>query len=74
MALINKGVEDTREVVEAERSLNSGERGVLRPKTRWNLQKILKFRDPSAPHELSQKIGDYVVSVPGVLHTAILTT
>ncbi|KAJ7630993.1 mitochondrial ribosomal protein L17 [Roridomyces roridus] len=38
----------------------SAEPGLLRPKTRWNLQKVLKFRDQSAPLLLSQKAGDYM--------------
>ncbi|KAF9460812.1 ribosomal protein L17 [Collybia nuda] len=61
MTLINKGIKDTKMILESEIKLNPGERnGILRPKTRWNLQKILKFRDQSASHELSQKAGDYV--------------
>ncbi|KAJ6610086.1 ribosomal protein L17 [Mycena sp. CBHHK59/15] len=60
VAIINAGAQDTLEVVSTERRLGFGERGVLRPKTRWNLQKVLKFRDQSAPLLLSQKAGDYM--------------
>lgn len=62
VSIINKGAEGTQELIEAERSRGteiSG--GLLRPKTRWNLQKVLKFRDPNAPVELSRKVGDYMV-------------
>lgn len=61
VSIINKGAEGVQEVVDVERNLKLGESGgLLRPKTRWNLQKILKFRDDSAPAELSRKVGDYM--------------
>ncbi|KAJ7487695.1 ribosomal protein L17 [Mycena galericulata] len=60
VALINAGAEDTLDVISAERRLAFKEPGLLRPKTRWNLQKVLKFRDQSAPLLLSQKAGDYM--------------
>lgn len=62
VAIINAGAEDTLEVVDSERRLRYGESGVLRPKTRWNLQKILRHRDQGAVLTLSQKVGDYMVS------------
>jgi len=34
--------------------------GRLRPKTRWNLQKVLKFRDAKASVDMGKKAGDYV--------------
>lgn len=62
VSIINKGVEGIYDIV-AKRSSTSGESGdLLRPKTRWNLQKVLKFRDQSAPMELSQKAGNYIVN------------
>ncbi|RDB29186.1 50S ribosomal protein L17 [Hypsizygus marmoreus] len=61
LSIINKGVEGAQEVVDAERRLKFGQSGgLLRPKTRWNLQKLLKFRDSSAPLKLGKKVGDYV--------------
>ncbi|KAF5377438.1 hypothetical protein D9615_005329 [Tricholomella constricta] len=61
VSIINKGAEGAQQVVEAERNMKMKESGgLLRPKTRWNLQKILKYRDPSASAELSQKVGDYM--------------
>jgi large subunit ribosomal protein L17 len=70
VSIINRGAEGTQELVETERSLgyrSSG--GLLRPKTRWNLQKVLRFRDQNAPLELSQKAGDYMVSFVLFTHT-----
>lgn len=63
VSIINSGAEGTRDVVEAERTVGLGETGgILRPKTRWNLQKVLKFREQDASLEMSQKVGDYMVS------------
>jgi hypothetical protein len=61
VAIINAGAEDTLDIISEERRLTFGEPGFLRPKTRWNLQKVLKFRDQSAPLLMSQKAGDYMV-------------
>ncbi|KAJ7619119.1 ribosomal protein L17 [Mycena polygramma] len=60
VAIINAGAEDTLEIISEERRLGFGETGLLRPKTRWNLQKVLKFRNQSAPLFMSQKVGDYM--------------
>ena len=61
-AIINAGVEKTFEVVKAERKVEYGEKGVLRPKTRWNVQKILRYRPDSAARALSEKATEYAVS------------
>jgi len=61
LSIINKGIEDTKEVIQVEQSLKLGKPGgLLRPKTRWNLQKILKFRDSNAPDKFTQKVENYV--------------
>ncbi|KAJ7181751.1 mitochondrial ribosomal protein L17, partial [Mycena crocata] len=60
VAIINAGAQDTLDVISRERRRTFGETGPLRPKTRWNLQKVLKFRDESAPLLMSQKAGDYM--------------
>ncbi|KAJ7169970.1 ribosomal protein L17 [Mycena filopes] len=60
VAIINAAAEDTLDTIAAERKLTFGESGVLRPMTRWNLQKALRFRDQSAPLLMSQKAGDYM--------------
>jgi large subunit ribosomal protein L17 len=62
LALINNGIQGADDFVRAERSLPPRTVGRLREKTRWNLQKVLKFRDRSAVSELTRKAGDYIVS------------
>ncbi|TFK41075.1 ribosomal protein L17 [Crucibulum laeve] len=59
-AIMNTGANGTQELVETERTLDVGEKGVLRPMTRWNLQKVLRFRDQSATLDMGRKVGDYV--------------
>jgi len=60
VAIINAGVGDTLDIITQERQLAFGEAGFLRPKTRWNLQKVLRFRDQSAALSFSQKTGAYM--------------
>lgn len=63
-ALINTGVQDVCDVVEKEKDLPNGVRGgELRPKTRWNLQKVLRYRNSSAVVELGKKAGDHIVCI-----------
>ena len=63
VSVINSGVDGVQKIVESELSTKLGEpSGVLRPKTRWNLQKILRFRDHGAAQEVSQKVRDHMVS------------
>lgn len=64
MSLINRDVETTQEFIRRERCLNLKEDGQLRSKTRWNLQKVLKYRDQSATSVIGQKVGNYIVSFP----------
>ncbi|TRM66187.1 ribosomal protein L17 [Schizophyllum amplum] len=49
----------TTQMLEKEAQLAFGQEGKLRPKTRWNLQKTLKFRGPQAVKDLSQKVTEY---------------
>ncbi|KAF8974003.1 ribosomal protein L17 [Flammula alnicola] len=58
-AIMNAGVEQTVDVVRAERNMDYGEKGVLRPITRWNLQKVLRYRDQDAVHAISKKAAGY---------------
>ncbi|KAK7064151.1 ribosomal protein L17 [Favolaschia claudopus] len=60
VAIINAGAENTLDVISTERNLTQSESGRLRPMTRWNLQKVLRFRDGAAPLLMSQKVGDYM--------------
>jgi len=59
-AIINAGAQQTLDVVKVERDMQFNERGILRPKTRWALQKILKFRNKEAISDLSEKATEYV--------------
>ena len=61
-SLMKTGVQVTEGILEKERNLQPNERGRLRSLTRWNLQKVLKFRQPPIMAELNQKVGRYIVS------------
>jgi hypothetical protein len=61
VGIINKGMQGVKELVDSERALQFGQEGKLRPKTRWNLQKVLKYRDAGAVREIGVKAGDHVV-------------
>ncbi|CAK5280257.1 unnamed protein product [Mycena citricolor] len=58
--IINAGFDDTIITLSEERALSPTHVGRLRPKTRWNLQKVLKFRGDLALPAMSQKAGDYM--------------
>jgi hypothetical protein len=60
-SLMKSGVHVTEGILEKERNLQPNERGRLRSLTRWNLQKVLRFRQPPAMAELNQKVGRYIV-------------
>lgn len=59
--LVKTGIEDIDKVVEQEQTLGPDARGELRSKTRWNLQKVLRFRSPTAVSDLVKKAEDHVV-------------
>ncbi|KAI0080094.1 mitochondrial ribosomal protein L17 [Panus rudis PR-1116 ss-1] len=59
-ALINSGVEDVEELISRERELKPEQRGDLRPTTRWNLQKVLRFRSSDATTKLKEKAEDHI--------------
>jgi len=59
-AIINAGAQQTLDVVNVEKDMQFKERGVLRPKTRWTLQKVLRFRAKGAISDLSNKATEYV--------------
>lgn len=63
VSIINSGAKGVDELIAKERGLAYGAEGVLRPKTRWNLQKVLRFRDPGAPLELGQKAARHMVRI-----------
>jgi len=62
--LINTGVKDLHHVIETERSMEGGQYGGdLRPKTRWNLQKVLRYRTPAGVAELEKKAEDHIETI-----------
>lgn len=52
------------DLLKAEQRLQPEESGVLRPLTRWNLQRVLQFRGQGALVELSKKAKEYAVGCP----------
>lgn len=61
--LLKKNGIDVTEVVKRETALEAdAPRMVLRPLTRWNMQKILKFREPAGVAEFVRKANSYAVS------------
>ncbi|KAJ3823339.1 mitochondrial ribosomal protein L17 [Lentinula raphanica] len=58
--LIKTGVHSTQDIIESEKRLAFGQNGLLRPKTRWNMQKILRFRNQDAVSQLSRNVGNYI--------------
>ncbi len=61
--LIRNGVQDADTVVRLEQSRAPKDEGLLRPKTRWNLQKVLKYRGANAQQEFVQAAEEYAVSL-----------
>ncbi|KAL4242196.1 bacterial ribosomal protein bL17 family protein [Abortiporus biennis] len=61
--LVENGINDVDEVIARERILPPKARGELRQATRWNLQKVLKFRKEDASVELQAKAEDHIDSL-----------
>lgn len=57
--ILKNGAPDAGTILQAAQA---GETDVLRPKTAWNVQKLLKFRGPEAILEMSQKAKEHAVS------------
>ncbi|KIY62454.1 mitochondrial ribosomal protein L17 [Cylindrobasidium torrendii FP15055 ss-10] len=57
--IIQTGVRGVHPIVEKENKLKFGEAGVLRSKTRWNLQKVLRYRGPQGLSDLTKKAREY---------------
>lgn len=61
-SLVNDPHEDVRQILKTETQLSSrSRRGLLREKTRWNLQKLLKYRNPDAVEGIAEKAKDHMV-------------
>nr|GAT54904.1 predicted protein [Mycena chlorophos] len=60
-AIVNASAsQDALDIVANERQLGPSDKGRLRPMTRWNLQKVLRYRGENAVELLSKKAGDYM--------------
>lgn len=60
--VMKQGAGEAKEILAAEKRIEFGEKGgVLRPKTRWNVQKLLKYRGEEGLGELSEKAAGYAV-------------
>lgn len=59
--IVQTGVEGVQNIVERERELGPKDKGLLREKTRWSLQKVLRFRSKDAVEELRKKAEDHIV-------------
>jgi len=58
--ILQKGVDGAEELIMNEIALEPTEVGQLRPATRWNLQKVLKFRGPSSIEDIGRKAQDHI--------------
>jgi large subunit ribosomal protein L17 len=68
--LAETGVKGLQKVFRGELKVQSSEQGFLKEKTRWNLQKVLKFRNPEALAVLQDKAEDHIVCAPTFLIVA----
>lgn len=59
--LLETGTMDVRKVMDTERTLGPDARGELRQRTRWSLQKVLRYRGEEAAEELKKKADDHIV-------------
>lgn len=60
-ALMESEAADVKQVIETERLRGPKERGDLREKTRWSVQKVLKYRGNEAVEDLQKKAQDHMV-------------
>jgi len=68
-ALMTKGAQNTEATIQAARD---GQPGALRPKTAWNVQKLLKYRGAESLSELGQKAkehADRLIATPLAMKT-----
>lgn len=60
--VVEEGAREAKEILAAETKIEFGEKGgILRPKTRWNVQKLLRFRPEDALDILSVKAAEHAV-------------
>ena len=65
--VVNSGVKDAGMFVTKELNLSADDNSKLRPATRRNLQKVIKFRGQEALAEIGFKASAYVVSSRSML-------
>lgn len=59
--LVNQGVGDVEEIVDQERKREpEDERGVLRRRTRWNLAKVLRYRENEGVQDFVHKAESHI--------------
>jgi hypothetical protein len=59
--ILQKGVDGAKELIDRELALQPREVGLLRPATRWNLQKVLRYRSQGFVGEVGRKAQDHIV-------------
>ena len=59
-SLVNEGISDVEEVVERERKCEHKD-AVLRQRTRWNLEKALRYRGEEEVKNLVHKAESHIV-------------
>lgn len=64
--LLQKGVDGADKLIKSELALEPRAVGQLRPATRWNLQKVFKFRDASYIDFVAKKAQDHIVRLSSV--------
>jgi large subunit ribosomal protein L17 len=73
LEVVNDGVGGLDALVEKERQIPFGQRGMLKGKTRWSLQKVLRFRDEGAVAQFSENAKDYTVRSMNHIQVVTLT-
>lgn len=72
--LMQTGVDGIKDVLKRERRLAPKDTGELREKTRWNLQKVLKFSGGGALVNLQRKAEDHIVrSIYTIRNTLVIS-
>lgn len=64
--ILQKGVDGADKLIKSELALEPRAVGQLRPATRWNLQKVFKFRDASYIDFVAKKAQDHIVRLSSV--------
>jgi hypothetical protein len=71
--LVNDPHGDMEQILKTEAQTPSKSVGLLRGKTRWNLQKLLKYRDSDALAEIAAKASNHMARWATLLTLTLLT-